>query len=161
MVELPDMHFFAMISELEFTGFKFCIADLRAYPSYLDFILRRDGYFIGLSWAGEVAVQVEVPLRLFTCWVDLTGSPCTLASLDDFAMRRWVRARHPEWNMQLVSSEASSRGDDRGGLLCIPVRREAVEAWKARLVRMQSDIPCAPGGDLARVIAEECLDPAM
>src|SRR5580692_4144679 len=96
MVESSDMHFFATISESEFYDFRLCIAELHAWPSYDDFVMERDGYFMGLSWAGENVVQVEVPLRLFRRWVDLTGSPCRLGSLDDFAMRRWLRGRYPE-----------------------------------------------------------------
>jgi hypothetical protein len=160
MVESSDMRVLAMISEAEFEEFVLYLPDLRAWPSYDDFVMERDGYFIGSSWAGENVVQVEVPLRLFRCWVDLTGSSCSMESLDDFAKRRWLRARYPEWNMQLVRPEATSRVADRSGPLYIPVCLTAVEAWQRRILRVPAGSASTGGRDLARVIAEECLDPA-
>ena len=158
MVESSEMRFLATILEPEFYMFKLCVGELQAWPSFEDFAMERDGYFIGLSWAGENIVQVEVPLRLFTRWVDLTGSACSLESLDDFAMRRWLRARYPEWNLHLVRSKAPSRVADRSGLLYIPFCLTAVEAWQKQLLPVQSDE--ASNNVLARVIAKECLDPA-
>jgi hypothetical protein len=152
------MHFFATISEPEFNAFRMSVVEIQAWPSYDDFVMERDGSFMGLSWAGENVVQVEVPLHLFMRWVDLTGSPCNLESLDDFAMRRWLRAKYPEWSVHLVPSKATSRVAGRSGLLDIPICRTAVEAWQKRLLPAQSD--GASISVLAGVIAEECLDPA-
>lgn len=155
VVESSDMHFLATISEPEFHEFALRLPELQAWPSYDDFVMERDGYFMGLSWAGENVVQVEVPLRLFVRWVDLTGSPCSLQSLDDFAMRRWLRDRHPEWHVQLVRSKAISPVVDRGGPLYIPICPTGVDAWQKRLPPEQ-----ASNNVLSGVIAKECLDPA-
>jgi hypothetical protein len=157
MVESSDMHFLATILEPEFNDYRLCMAELKGRPSYDDFVMERDGYFMGLSWAGENVVQVEVPHRFFMRWVDLTGSPCSLESLDDFAMRRWLRARYPEWNVRL-RSKVTPRVADQSGLLYIPVCLTAVEAWQRHLFPIQSD--GAFNSVLAGFIAEECLDPA-
>jgi hypothetical protein len=151
------MLFLATILEPEFNEFRLYVAELQAWPSYDDFVMERDGYFIGLSWAGENVVQVEVPLRLFMRWVDLTGSPRSLESVDDFAMRRWLRARYPEWNLHLVRSKATSGVADRSGHLCIPICRTAVEARQEGILPVRSEE--ASNSVLVDVIAKECLDP--
>jgi len=158
VVESSDMHFLATILESEFHSFSLCVADLQTWPSYDDFVMERDGYFIGLSWAGENVVQVDGPLRLFMRWVDLSGSLCSLESLDDFAMRRWLRGRYPEWDVHLVRSKVTSHVADRSGLLYIPICPTGVGAWQRPIPHEQSD--GASNSVLAGVIAKECLDPS-
>jgi hypothetical protein len=156
MSEPSDMRFMATILESEFHDFSWYLAELQAWSNYDEFIIERDGSFLGLSWAGENIVQVEVPLRSFMRWVDLTGTPCSLKSLDDFAMRRWLRAKHPERSVRLVRSTAASPSGDIGDFLDIPVCFAAVEVRKRRLLPEQSDE--ASDSILAGVIARECLD---
>jgi hypothetical protein len=156
MGESSDMRFMATILESEFHDFSWYLAELQAWANYDEFIMERDGSFLGLSWAGETIVQVEVPLRSFMRWVELTGSPCSLKSLDDFAMRRWLRAKYPERSVRLVRSTAASPLGDIGDYLDIPVCLTAVEARERRLPPEQSDE--ASDNTLAGVIARECLD---
>jgi hypothetical protein len=158
MGELSDMRFMATILESEFYDFSWYLAELQAWSNYDDFVMDRDGAFLGLSWAGESMVQVEVPLRSFRRWVDLTGSHCSLESLDDFAMRRWLRAKYPERSMRLVRSTAAPPLGDIGDFLDIPVCLTAVEVREKRLLLDQSDE--ASDSILAGVIARECLDNA-
>jgi hypothetical protein len=155
MGEASDMRFMATISESEFHDFSWYLAELQAWSSYDDFVLERDGSFLGLSWAGEDVIQAEVSLRAFMRWVDLTGSPCTLKSLDDFAMRRWLRAKYPERSVRLVRSSPSG---EIGNFLDIPVSLTAVEARETRRLPEQSRE--TSDSILASVIARECLDNA-
>ncbi len=157
VAETTEMVFLATIFEREFHEFRAFVEDLRAWPGYDDFVMERDGYFIGLSWAGEHVVQVEVPLRSFARWVDLTGSPRDLRGLDDFAMRRWLRANHPDWDTHIVSSKAAAAAASRG-LLDIPFFLSEGEARRKRLPIIQTG--GASNDVLAGVIARECLDPA-
>jgi hypothetical protein len=156
MGEPSDMRFMAMILESEFHDFSWYLAELQAWSNYDEFVMERDGSFLGLSWAGETIVQVEVPLRSFMRWVDLTGSACSLKSLDDFAMRRWLRANYPQRSVRVVRSTAASPLGDIGDFLDIPVCLTAVEIRERRLLPDQSDE--ASDNILAGVIARECLD---
>jgi len=158
MDEPSDMQVLATILESEFPDFSWYLAELQAWSSYDDFVMERDGYFLGLSWAGENIVQVEVPLLWFMRWVDLTGSPCTLKSLDDFATRRWLRAKYPERSLRLVWPPATSPIGESGDFLDIPVCLTPVEARKKHSLPVQSDE--ASDNVLAGVIARECLDNA-
>jgi hypothetical protein len=157
-VDTAETVVLASIFENEFHEFGACVEELRAWPSYDDFVMERDGYFIGLSWAGENVVQVEVPLRLFTRWVELTGSPRDLQSLDDFAMRRWLRAKYPNWEAHLVRPKAETPVDAPSGLLDIPFAITEAEASRNRLPSVEADGFSEHA--LAGAIAKECLDPA-
>jgi hypothetical protein len=156
MGEPSDMRFMATILESEFHDFSWYLAELQAWSNYDEFVMERDGSFLGLSWAGETIVQIEVPLRSFMRWVDLTGSPCSLKSLDDFAMRRWLRAKYPKRIARLVRSTAASASGDIDDFLDIPVCLTAVEVREKRLLSEQSEE--ASDSFLAGVIARECLD---
>jgi hypothetical protein len=158
MDEPSDTQVIATILESEFPDFSWYLAELQAWSSYDDFMMERDGYFLGLSWAGENIVQVEISLHSFMRWVDLTGSPCSLQSLDDFAMRRWLRSKYPERRVRLVRPSALSPIGDSGAFLYIPVCLTPVEARKKHLMLVQSDE--VSDNILAGVIARECLDNA-
>ncbi len=155
MVEFSELHVIATISEAEFPEFSWCVGELQSWPSYDDFAMERDGYLLGLSWAGQDVVQVEVPLRSFMRWVELTGSQCSLESLDDFATRRWLRSRYPERSVRLVRSTSTPPEGERGDFLDIPV---CVEVPEKRAARKQSDE--ISDTVLADEIARECLDTA-
>jgi len=155
MVESPEVHVIATVSEREFHVFSLYVSELQGWPSYDDFTMERDGYLLGLSWAGENVVQVEVPLSSFTRWVELTGSPRNLESLDDFAMRRWLRSQYPERSARLVRSTATAPAGTNE-FLDIPFSLTATAAQEI------GDSPGPseknPDDDLAGVIARECLD---
>ena len=63
MVEVSEMHFLATILESEFQQFSLYVTELQAWPSHGDFVMERDGYFMGLSWAGE---SVTSKLRMLS-----------------------------------------------------------------------------------------------
>jgi hypothetical protein len=156
MVEAQEVHVIATVSEREFHVFSLYVAELQRWPSFHDFAMERDGYLLGLSWAGENVFQVEVPLNAFTRWVELTGISRSLESLDDFAMRRWLRSQHPERSVRVVRSIAASPAGSRSEFLDIPVGPAANAAQEMRL----SPEPSEETSDavLAGVIARECLD---
>jgi hypothetical protein len=158
MDDTSDAHVIATILESEFADFSWYLAELQAWSSYDDFVMERDGYFLGLSWAGENIAQVDVPLASFMRWVDLTGSPCNLKSLDDFATRRWLRAKHPERSVRLVWPTATLPTGESSDFLDIPVCLTPLEARKKHSLPVQSHE--ASDNVLASVIARECLDDA-
>jgi hypothetical protein len=157
VVDSSQMQFLAAIAEPDFSGFKSAVAELQSWPSHEDFVLERDGFFLGLSWGGVNAVQVEVPLRAFTRWVELTGAPASILTLDDLAMRRWLRARYPHWVVTLVRLKEAACANDQKGQLEIPVYPSA--AGEGQSAPSRSD----PGSDSALVsaILAGCLDAAI
>jgi hypothetical protein len=156
MVESREVHVIATVSEREFHVFSLYVAELQGWPSYHDFTMERDGYLLGLSWAGENVVQVEVPLGSFARWVELTGSPRNLESLDDFAMRRWLRSQYPERSVRLVRATATSPAGSRNEFLDIPFCLAAAAAQETGVLPGQPEENS--DADLAGVIARECLD---
>jgi len=155
IVDSKHVRFLAMIAESEFASFKLRVSELRAWPSYDDFVMERDGYFLGLSWAGENVVQVDVPFRLFGRWIELTGAPSCLKSLDDFAMRRSLRSKHRDWRIHIVSPLETSYVAAESGLLYVPVHGDAGKKHAAAGVSAERS-----DDGLAAAIAAECLDPA-
>ena len=151
-----ETHFLATISEADFPGFRSHIESFRAWPTYNDFMMERDGCFLGLSWAGVDVVQVETPLGAFERWIELTGSQFSLESLDDFAMRRWLRAQHPEWVVSALRLNSSTISADRVDRLYIPIYPTSLEGGR-RLPQNSDEVSDA---ELARGIAADCLDNA-
>jgi hypothetical protein len=157
IVEDSEMYFQATIPEPDFEDYSSCIQELE-FRSYDDFVLERDGFFIGLSWAGDNIVQVMTPFRLFKRWLDLTGVRRSLESLDDFAMRRWLRSEYPNWSAQFIDSAEIYRAPARSDRLYIPTRDASAETWRkrGRFARSAETLQA----NVAGAIARECLDPA-
>ncbi len=155
VVNVGDMYFQALMSEADFESFGVLIPELSG-RDYDDFVMERDGYFIGLSAAGETIVQCDVPFRLFQRWLDLTGLPCRLETLDDFAMRRWLRREHPEWGLRLIPTADASCEAHFGACLYVPIASINSEAYSDDQTLVKANL--ASGAGAARVLARECLD---
>ena len=155
VVDVGDMYFQASVSESDFGGFSAIIPELIG-REYDDFVMERDGYFIGLSAAGETIVQFDVPFRLFRRWLELTGMPCRLDTLDDLAMRRWLRREHPEWSVRLVPSADTSCQPHSGACLYVPIAVTKSEAYSDHETLVKANL--VSGAGVARAVTRECLD---
>lgn len=152
VLEVGDMYFQAAIAEADFVGFRAIVPELIG-RDYDDFVMERDGYFIGLSAAGETIVQCDVPYPLFRRWLELTGMPCQLETLDDLAMRRWLRRQHPEWEVRLVPTDDSSCKAHSGSCLYVPIAATKSEAYSDDDTLVKANLASGAGA-----LARECLD---
>ncbi len=120
------------------------------WPTYEDFVMERDGCFLGMSWAGMSVVQMDASAASFLRWLERTAAPPELRTLDDFAMRLWLRISFPAWGVRPVGT---SLAGEANGHLEIPLPPKTLGVGGELL-----DPPTESVGALAEAIARDCLD---
>ena len=103
------------------------------WASYEDFVADRDVRFVGYGTAGVTARFFPVTFRNFEQWLQLTGAPAEVETLDAFAAHCAFRADHPD--APVIGRLAASEGqeDDAvvlSGAHCVRVRPEIFALWR-------------------------------
>jgi len=151
---------FAVLEPRDFDRARAVVDGFDRWDTFDDFVCERDGFFIGLSSAGEPAHLVAVSLGAFEQWATHSGVALSVESLDDFASRILAFRQNPDLMIEALPGVGGNRPVPRrrNWVVGVPIAFVLYQQWLETIARLES-LSSPPSVDVyARLLMESWAD---